>query len=99
MVVAQRRDFESGDQTPGWALRNLLVSGGRVATKVVTESADVFSPIAGTNSGDPGDLAHTGTGPAPFPVKATSPANGSGTVLDHRTPRFAVEVLTGRDDA
>jgi hypothetical protein len=98
MVVAQRRHFESGDQTPGWAPPNLLVSGSGVATKVVTESADVFSPIASTNSGDPGDLAHTGAG-RPFPVKATSPANGSGTVIDHRTPRFAVEVLTGRADA
>jgi hypothetical protein len=98
MVVAQRRHFESGDQTPDWAPQNLLLSGGRVATKVVTESTDVFAPIASTNSGDPGDLAHIGAGPTPFPVKATSTANGSGTVIDHRTPRFAVEVLTGRAD-
>ena len=78
--------------------RDALKSVSRVATKVVAKSADVLSQIATANSSDPGDLASTGAGPAPSPAKETGPVN-RGPLINHRTRRLTVDVLTELGDA
>jgi len=73
--------------------RDALKSVSHVATKFVAKSADVFSQMASASSTDPGDLASTGAGLAPFPAKETGPVN-SGTLINHGTLRLTVDVVT-----
>jgi hypothetical protein len=73
--------------------RDALKSVSRVTTKVVAESVDASSEIASASSSDPGDLASTGARPALFPAKESGPVNG-GPLINHRTRRLTVDVLT-----
>jgi len=73
--------------------RDALKSVSRVATKALAKSADVSSQIPRANSSDSGDWACTGAGPAMFPANDTGPVNG-GLLINHRTLRLTVDVLT-----
>jgi hypothetical protein len=78
--------------------RDALKSLSRAATKVEPKPAGLLSQVASSNSGDPGDLAGTGAGPATFPAKETRPVY-TGTLINHSTRRLTVDVLTEPSDA